>query len=234
VTREVKRPRPQESIAQLWAQAAHDLRQPVQAALLVTRTLEAETARVEQTRAARHVAAALESLCEMLEALALLSRIEAGLQVVPLRICQLSDVLAPAIREMAELATERGIPLQLRSIKGRVRSNPKLLVIAIRSLLLNAIRFGNGDSMRVCCRRRGSLLIFEVQFTGARLDAGNERNAFVQLSPLADRPIASELGFGLSLLEHLCQRLGHSLHYTKLPRDGQLLAMELPLVPTTL
>ena len=234
MTREVERPRPQESIAQLWAQAAHDLRQPVQAALLVTRTLEAETARVEQKRAAHHVAAALESLCEMLEALALLSRIEAGLQVVPLRICQLSNVLKPAMQEMAELAAERGVPLRLRSIKGVVRSNPKLLVIAIRSLLLNAIKFGNGDGMRVCCRRRGSLLIFEVQFKGALLDGGNERNAFVQLSPLADRPIASELGLGLSLLEHLCRRLGHSLHYTKLPQDGQLLAMELPLAPTTL
>jgi signal transduction histidine kinase len=233
VTRGGERPRQQESIAQLWAQAAHDLRQPVQAALLVSRMLEAESARAEQKRAARHVAAALESLCEMLEALALLSRIEAGLQVVSLRICQLSDVLEPAMREMAELAAERGIPLRLRSMQGLVRSNPKLLVIATRSLLLNAIKFGDGDRILACCRRRGSQLRLEVQFSGASLDGGNERNAFVQLSPLAGRPIASELGLGLSLLEHLCRRLGHSLHYTKLARDRQLLTMELPLAPTS-
>ena len=90
--------------------------------------LEAESARTAQKRAARHVAAALESLSEMLEALALLSRIEAGLQVVPLRICQLSDVLEPTMREITEIATERGIPLRLRSMRGVVRSNPKLLV----------------------------------------------------------------------------------------------------------
>jgi signal transduction histidine kinase len=234
VPRGGERPRQQESIAQLWAQAAHDLRQPVQAALLVTRMLEAELARAEQKRAARHVAAALESLSEMLEALALMSRIEAGLQVVPLRICQLSDVLEPTMREMTELAAERGISLRFRSVQGLVRSHPKLLVLATRSILLNAIKFGNGDRILACCRMRHGQLRFEVQYKGASPDGRDERNAFVQLSPLANRSIARELGFGLSLLEHLCRRLGHSLHHTKLPQDGQLLVIELPLAATSL
>jgi signal transduction histidine kinase len=234
VPRRGERLRQHESIAQLWAQAAHDLRQPVQAALLVTRMLEAEAARAEQKRAARHVAAALESLSEMLEALALMSRIEAGLQVVPLRICQLSDVLEPTLREMTELAAERGISLKFRSVQGLVRSHPKLLVLATRSVLLNAIRFGNGDRILACCRRRDGQLKLEVQYKGASPDGGGERNAFVQLSPLANRSIAGELGLGLSMLEHLCRRLGHSLRYAKLPRNAQLLAIELPLAPISL
>jgi signal transduction histidine kinase len=227
-------PRQHESIAQLWVQAAHDLRQPVQAALLVTRMLEAESVRADQKRAAGHVAAALESLSEMLEVLALMSRIEAGLQVVPLRICQLSDVLEPTTREMTELAEERGISLKFRRVQGLVRSHPKLLVLATRSILLNAIKFGNGDRILACCRRRDSQLRLEVQYKGASPDGGDERNAFVQLSPLANRSIAGELGLGLSMLEHLCRRLGHSLHHAKLPRNGQLLAIELPLAPISL
>jgi signal transduction histidine kinase len=228
------RPRQPESIAQLWAQAAHDLRQPVQAALLVTRMLETESARAEHKRAARHVAAALESLSEMLEALALMSRIEAGLQAVPSRICQLSDVLEPTMREMTELAAERGISLRFRNMRVSGRSHPKLLVLATRSVLLNAIKFGNGDRILACCRRRDGQLRLEVQYSGGSPDGGNERNAFVQLPPLANRSIACELGLGLPLLEHLCRRLGHSLHYAKLPRDGQLLVIELPLAPNSL
>ena len=234
VPRRGERLRQHESIAQLWAQAAHDLRQPVQAALLVTRMLEAEAARAEQKRAARHVAAALESLSEMLEVLALMSRIEAGLQVVPLRICQLSDVLEPTMREMTELAAERGISLRFRNMRVSGRSHPKLLVLATRSVLLNAIKFGNGDRILACCRRRDGQLRLEVQYSGGSPDGGNERNAFVQLPPLAHRSIACELGLGLSLLDHLCRRLGHSLHYAKLPRDGQLLVIELPLAPNSL
>ena len=174
------------------------------------------------------------SLSEMLETLALMSRIEAGLQVVPLRICQLSDVLEPTMREMTELAEERGISLRFRSVQGLVRSHPKLLVLATRSVLLNAIKFGNGDRVLACCRRRDGQLRLEVQYKGASPDGGDERNAFVQLSPLANRSIARELGLGLSMLDHLCRRLGHSLHHSKLPRNGQLLAIELPLAPISL
>lgn len=229
VSRGGQRPRQQEPIAQLWAQAAHDLRQPVQAALLVTRTLEVESTQAEQKRLACQAAGALEALCEMLEALALLSRIEAGVQVVPLRICELSEVLKPAMQEMTGLAEERGIRLRFRSIQGLVRSNPKLLVMATRSLLLNAIGLGRGDKILACCRKRGSRLSLEVQFSGAFPEGGNERNAFVQLSPLADRPAGGGLGLGLALLEHLCRRLGHTLHHARLPRNGQLLAIEMPL-----
>jgi signal transduction histidine kinase len=218
-------------VAQLWAHAAHDLRQPVQAALLVTRMLEAESTGLSQKRAARHIANSLESLSEMLEILTLLARIEAGLQVVPLSFCQLSDVLQPTLREVIEIATERGIPLQLRSLRGVVRSNPRLLGVAMRSLILNAIKFASGQRISVCCRRQGDHLSLEVQFRGTSLEGAHERKAFIQLPPLVDRPIGSQLGLGLSLLKHLCHRLGHTLCYTKLPKHGQLLALRVRLAP---
>jgi signal transduction histidine kinase len=224
----------EEPVAELWAHAAHDLRQPVQAALLVTKMLEAESTRLSQKRAARHIGIALESLSEILEILVLLSRIEAGLQVVPLSICQLSDVLQPTMRVVTDIATRRGIPLHVQSIRGVVRSNPRLLAVAARSLILNAIKFGSGDKVLVCCRKRGGQLRLEVQYRGTSLDGVNERKAFVQLPPLVDRQIPTELGLGVSLLKHLCHRLGHTVHYTKLPRKRQLLAMSVPLAPTSL
>jgi len=224
----------QKRVAQLWAHAAHDLRQPVQAALLVTRMLEAESTGLSQKRAARHIASSLASLSEILEILTLLARIEAGLQVVPLTFCQLSEVLQPTLREVTEIATKRGIPLQLRALRGVVRSNPRLLAVATRSLILNAIKFGSGQKILVSSRRHGDQLSLEVQFWGTSLDGAQEKKAFIQVSPVADRQIPSELGLGLSLLKHLCHRLGHTLHYTKLPKQGQLLAMRVRLAPPSL
>jgi len=224
----------QKRVAQLWAHAAHDLRQPVQAALLVTRMLEAESTGLSQKRAARHIANSLESLSDILEILTLLARIEAGLQVVPLTFCELSDVLQPILREATEIAKQRGIPLQLRRIRGVVRSNPRLLGVAMRSLILNAIKFGSGRTILVCCRRHDDQLSLEVQFRGTSLDGVHESKAFIQLSPLVDRQAPSELGLGLSLLKHLSHQLGHTLHYTKLPKQGQLLAMRVQLAPPSL
>ena len=132
--------------------------------------------------------------------------------------------------EIAEIAAERGIPLRLRNMRGMVRTNPKLLATATRSLLLNAIKFGTGEGIIACCRRRGSQLRLEVHFAGTSFDAAIQRSAFVQLLPTDDRPIATELGLGVSLLEYLCRQLGHSLYYTKSsPNAQQLLAIELSL-----
>jgi signal transduction histidine kinase len=216
------------SIAHLWAQAAHDLRQPVQAALLLARMFDGSSGPAELVRNARRIGTALESLCGMLETLTLLSRLEAGLQIVRSRTCELADVLAPTIQETGKIAAQRGIPLRFRNMRGLVRTNPKLLATATRSLLINGIKFGHGE-VHACCRRRDNQVSLEVRFRGPSLDTATRRSAFVELSSRADGSIASELGLGLALLEPLCRRLGHGLTYSSSPADGRLLAIALPL-----
>lgn len=229
MTRSAKRPDKHESIAFLWAQAVHDLRQPVQAALLLANILDGVSTPTEMRRAARGVESALESLYEMLEVMTLLARIDAGLQIVPLRTCQLADVLQPAMRELTRIAERRGIPLRLGKLRGVVRSHPKLLITAARSLFLNAIRFGNGSGILIGCRRSHDQLRLEFHFGGATLDKVRKNDAFVQLTPRSDRLIAGELGLGLALLKHLCRVLGHELQHAALGPDRQILAMSLPV-----
>lgn len=229
MTRRAKRPDNHASIAFLWAQAAHDLRQPVQTALLLANMLDAVSDPTELRRAARGIESALESLYEMLEVLTLLARIEAGLQIVPLCTCELADVLQPTIGELTKIAENRGIPLRLRKLRGVVRSNPKLLSTAARSLFLNAIRFGNGGDIVIGCRRSHDQLRLEFHFGGATRDRASKNHAFVQLTPRSDRLIAGELGLGLALLKRLCRVLGHELQHAALGPDRQILAMTLPV-----
>jgi signal transduction histidine kinase len=219
-----------EPTAQLWAQATHDLRQPVQGVLLLMKMLDHPSAGAEQKRTVRQIQAALLSLHDMLEVLNLLSRIEAGVQIVQLCACSLADILGPIVKEMAGIAAARGVTLTCRRTRGVVRSNPELLATAIRSLFLNAIEFGNGGDILGSWRRRSGQLRLEVRFRGVSLDAARERNAFVQLSPRTGGPIAGDLGLGPVLLEHLCRRLDHDLQYTRQLADEQLLALELPLL----
>jgi signal transduction histidine kinase len=230
VTRSANHPGNDEPIAGLWAQAAHDLRQPVQAALLLTNILDEVPDRTELRGTTRHIRSALQSFAEMLEILTLLARIEAGLQVVPLRACRIADDLEPVMQELAEIAAKRGILLQVRRLRGLVRSHPKLLVMASRSLVLNAIRHGDGREIEVSCRPCGHHLSLEVRFSGAALDKGSNKHAFVQLSPQGNRQGVGELGLGLPLLNHLCGQLGHGLQHTPLGAERQLLALTLPLL----
>ena len=172
--------------------------------------LDGSSGPAELARNARRVGTALESLNGMLEVLTLLSRLEAGLQIVRLRTCELADVLAPTIKETEKIAAQRGIPLRFRNMRGLVRTNPKLLATATRSLLINGIKFGHGE-VHACCRRCDNQVSLEVRFRGPSLDAATRRSAFVELPSRADGSIASELGLGLALLEPLCRRLGHGL-----------------------
>ncbi len=216
------------SIAELWAQAAHDLRQPVQAALLLSNMLDDASAPPELRRAAQHITTSLRSLYSMLEFLTVLSRLEAGRQRAPLRNCQLNDVFAATLRQTAKLAAERGIVLRTRNVRHLVRSNPQLLAITIKSLLLNAIKFGNGDQIIARCRRRHDEVGVEIHFRCSSLDPASENTAFFELPSATAN--ASEIGVGLVLLRRLCQRLGHKLERGAMPADGHLLRIWLPRV----
>jgi signal transduction histidine kinase len=223
-----RRPGGHNPAASLWLQAAHDLRQPVQAAQLLAGALDDVSEPDRLKRTARGIESALQSLQEMLGAMALLARIEAGLQKVELGPCELAGVLEPALCELAEIAGKRRIPLRLGEMQGSVRSDPKLLRVAARSLVLNAIRFGDGREIAVGCRRRRDHLSLGVEFS-ATPDAEIDRHAFIQLTAPGDRLICGELGLGFLLLGRLCDALGHQLRHAALGPDRQLLALKLPL-----
>jgi signal transduction histidine kinase len=217
------------SIAGIWVKAAHDLRQPVQAALLLSRALEDLTDPAELKRTASYLEGAMRSLHEMLEALLLLSRVEAGVHSIAMRTCDLAEVLRPGMQEAANLAGKRGRQLRLRGPSGTVHSHPTLFAATAKSLVVNAIEFGTGEDILLACRRRGNQASLEVVFKGAEINAVDAKRAFIQLSP----PFGDETGgvaaFGPALLEHVCRLLGKGLERgTPLP-GWQRLGLLLPL-----
>ena len=218
-----------DSMALLWAQAAHDLRQPVQTAQLLASLLDATGGRAELERAACGIAAALQSLHEMLEALTLIARSEAGLLPVERRPCRLADILEPALRALEEPVAGRGSRLRLRTLQGEVLSHPGLLALAGRSLVLNAVRLGDRGDILVGCRRARDALTLEVRFGGPPPGDGAGAHAFVQLPPAGDRMSAGELGLGLALLRRLCRPLGHELRQTVSESGWRRLALTMPL-----
>jgi signal transduction histidine kinase len=216
-------------IAGIWVKAAHDLRQPVQAALLLSRALEDLSDPAELKRTAGYLEGAMRSLHEMLEALLLLSRFEAGVQSIAMRTCDFAEVLRPGMQEAANLAGKRGRELRLRGLSGTVRSHPTLLAATAKSLVVNAIEFGTGEDILLACRRRGNQASLEVVFKGAEINAVDAKRAFIQPSP----PLGDETGgvaaFGPALLEHVCRLLGKGLERgTPLP-GWQRLGLLLPL-----
>ena len=220
---------PDASIASIWVKAAHDLRQPVQAALLLSRALEDLSDPAELKRTAGYLEGAIRSLHEMLEAILLLSRSEAGVHSIAMRGCDLAEVLQPGLQEAMDLAGKRGRQVRLRGLRGAVRSHPALLASTAKSLIVNAIEFGAGGDILLAGRRRGNQMSLEVVFKGADINAVDAKRALIQLSPQLSASTGGVAAFGPALLEHVCRLLGKGLeHGTPLP-GWRRLGLLLPL-----
>ena len=143
--------------------------------------LDGVSAPPDVRRAARHIGASLNALYGMLEFLVVLSRLEAGIRSAPQRNCQLADVLAVPLREASKVAARRGVAFACVACAGWSKQ-PTSAGDGHQSLLLNAIKFGSGDEITACCRRRGDQVAFEVRFTTAAVDPASETSAFFELS----------------------------------------------------
>ena len=216
------------SIARIWAQAAHDLRQPVQAALLLAGGLDSASEPAELKRTAKHIDDSLRCLDDMLELLILLSRIEAGLQMAAPRSCELADLLEPVVQETTAIAAARNRRLRVGATEGIVRSHPQLLAAAARSLVLNAIEFADGDEISLACRRRDNTVRLEAAFEGTRIDAEMAKRAFVQLAPPRKGSADGVLGLGPVLLQHVCRVLGHAFEHEQPSAGRRQLTLVLP------
>jgi signal transduction histidine kinase len=210
---------------QLWVQANHDLRQPLQALFFMTRSLaRAGDAKVRETAA--YMEAALQGLQNKLELVTELSRLEAGSKVPQLCTCALADICQSLMPKMTTLAAGHDIDLRSRLGDAKVVSDGQLLNLMVRSLMLNAIKLANRGDVLMASRKRGKRVSLEVYFKSAPIGDAQTKGAFVQLSP-KDQP-SSELGLGLGFIEHLGQSLDHQLERKILPNAGVRLALLLP------
>jgi signal transduction histidine kinase len=209
--------------AVLWARASHDLRQPVQALLLLTRILSSGSHDPALRRTVEHMDKALHGLQGMLELLSELSRLE----TLELHRCALPELHDRVMGEMERVAEQHGIGLRSRSPRGVVRSDAKLLAMVFKSLVMNAIRLGRGDDILVGWRQRGSHVRLELYFKAPPISAIQAQKALIELRDRRDEGPTGEFGLGLGFIGNLCRALGHDLELTPLAAGGQRLAVML-------
>jgi two-component system, sensor histidine kinase len=214
----------------LWVQASHDLRQPVQAVLLLARTLPS-TPPAELAAVARHLESAVQGLQRMLETLADLARLEAGLVDAGIAPCPLLEAAARALEEAGWACEERGVSVRRALGPWIVRSNAKRLSGLIASLVLNAIRNARGSEIVMASRRRGSRLDLEVYYRGPAGATCEARGAFIELRRGSGE---SELALGPAAAAHLARALGHSLAVQPLSGGGQRYVLSMSLADPAL
>lgn len=213
------------------AAASHDLRQPVQALLLLSDLLLKESLPAEARRVAEQIQSSLGGLGGMLDGMLDISKLEAGLVAPHPEPVDIGALLARLHGEFAPLAERGGQDLRLVAPPMATRTDPGLLERVLRNLLSNALRYAPGGRVLLGARRRGDRLQIEVWDSGIGIaDQHIDRifQDFYQVGNAA-RDRREGLGLGLSIAKRLVTMLDGRIDVTSSLGRGSRFTVSLPL-----
>lgn len=213
------------------AAASHDLRQPVQALLLLSDLLMKEELPAGARRMAEQIQSSLGGLGGMLDGMLDISKLEAGLVAPNPETVDIAALLGRLHGEFAPLAEKVGQSLRLVAPPLTTRTDPRLLERVLRNLLANALRFAPGGRVLLGARRRGNRLQIEVWDSGIGIaDQHIDRifQDFFQVGNAA-RDRREGLGLGLSIAKRLVTMLGGTIDVTSSLGRGSRFTVCLPL-----
>ncbi len=214
----------------LFAAAAHDIRQPLQAVHLLLDAARNEMDTTARNRLLDRMELAARTTDELLTSLIDLSRLEAGTiqpDVEPFRAQRLLDGIAASHRGRAEV---KG--LSLRTVPSRLvlDSDPIWAERIIAIFVANAIRFTDRGRILVGLRRHGDSCQIEVWDTGIGIPDDKIATTFEAFRRLPTTAAESGLGLGLAIADRLAELLGHEIVVRSVASRGSLFALRLPCV----
>jgi signal transduction histidine kinase/ActR/RegA family two-component response regulator len=213
------------------AAASHDLRQPLQALILMLRLLESRASDAKTLDLVGDAQGALDIMARLLNALLDMSKLDAGLVVPAMAPFDVGALLKRLGRQFAPQADEKGLDLRVVAPDVWGMSDVGLLERIIENLLANAVRYTDEGRILLGCRRRGDRLAIEVWDTGVGIAEDQQAEIFSEFHQIgnAERNLTRGLGLGLAIVDRLATLLGHSIDLRSAPGGGSVFTVELPL-----
>ncbi|HEY0835685.1 MAG TPA: PAS domain-containing sensor histidine kinase, partial [Azospirillum sp.] len=213
------------------AAASHDLRQPLQSALLFASALAPHVTSERGASMVSSLEKSLNVLCSLLDRLLDISKLDAGEvtpRVGPLPASRLFDELNDAY---APRAAARGLGWRVAAVPATLRSDPELLGRILRNLIENALRYTERGSIALEARVEGAELVIEVHDTGPGIAPENQEAIFREFHRLQRPDIGGEkgLGLGLAIVRRLANLLDHPLALRSRLGEGSVFTVRVAL-----
>lgn len=212
------------------AAASHDLRQPLNAAVLYLESIRQDALEKTDAENLRGIGLALDNLNGMLSTLLDISRLDSGgLQPEPsdFHLQPLFDRLA---REYTSIAQLDELTLKVMPTSAAVHSDTTLLETVLRNLLSNAIKYTETGRILMGVRLKGDRISIEVRDTGIGIKEEHIGRIYDEFwrAPGSSRPDRGSAGLGLSIVERICHLLGTNIRTRSTPGKGSTFSLELP------
>ncbi|MBB3268371.1 two-component system CheB/CheR fusion protein [Azospirillum sp. OGB3] len=213
------------------AAASHDLRQPVQAAVLFHHLLSGQDLPPASARLLTSLGNTLTALHLMLEEILHVSRLDAGVVDVQAKPFRLRTLIGRLVEEFGPLADAAGLTLRSVDTGVTVRSDPKLLGRILQNLLANAVKYTDRGRILIGCRRAGGAVRVQVWDTGRGIPEGQLKAIFEEFHQVGNlgRDRRQGLGLGLSIVDRLALLLHHPIGVRSDPGRGSVFEIVVPL-----
>lgn len=219
-----------QSKTRFLAAASHDLRQPLNSALLFLESLDEGAMTPSNRELVGRTKVALASLNNLLGTLLDSARLDSGgitPQACDFQMSVLFDRLGP---EFAGVARAAGINLKFIPCSAWVHTDLHLLEAVLRNFVSNAIRYTPRGRVLIGCRRRGDGLAIQVHDTGIGIEPEHLPRIFEEYFqvPMADRPRDAGIGLGLSIVTRIARLLSLDCTVTSRTGAGSCFSVRVP------
>ncbi|QIK37870.1 response regulator [Caldichromatium japonicum] len=228
--------------SQFLANVSHELRTPLNSILLLSKMLSAEGSGLSpaQRRQAQVIHEAGRDLCDMIDNILDISRIEAGqlaLNIEPVELCPLLEDL---IELFSPQLADKPVELILRldpNLPDLIETDRDKLRQILKNFLSNAIKFTERGEVRLEASLFPGMpkpLVLSVIDTGIGIPRDKQEiifEAFRQADGSTRRRYGGT-GLGLAISRELANLLGGVIEVESTPGTGSCFALWLPLVPS--
>ncbi|WP_432729840.1 ATP-binding response regulator [Variovorax sp. W6] len=219
--------------SRFFASASHDLRQPVHALALFSRSLERDLAEHPLAPVAGRVVQATDAVSGLLNAMLDISKIDAG-TVVPQ---PMEIAVDPLFLRLAQLfeprAQQAGLSLRFHTAPEWLQTDPDLLLRVLTNFVDNALKYTRSGGILVSARPRGDRLRLAVWDTGLGIAPEHLPHVFDEFYQVDNpqRDVARGLGIGLAIVKRLVDLLSGEIGVRSRQDRGSVFWVDLPRRP---
>jgi signal transduction histidine kinase len=209
------------------AAASHDLRQPLNAAILYLEAIDRTRVGAADAESLNGIGLALGALDSLLSALLDISRLDSGglhPQPTHFPLASLFDRLA---REYAPAAEAKELKLFVAPSNAIVHGDIMLLETVLRNLLSNAIKYTEKGQVSMHARQSGDGISILVVDTGTGIEAEHRERIFDEFwrAPGAGGGDKGSMGLGLAIVQRICHLLDTEITVDSEPGSGSTFSL---------
>jgi CheY-like chemotaxis protein len=224
-----------EAKSQFLANMSHEIRTPLTAILGFADVLHTRVQDPEDLASINTIKENGDHLCQILNDILDLAKIESGKMVARNEDCDIVSILTHMRSLMAVRATNKGLTLTIElngDIPCTIQSDAKMLRQILLNLVGNAIKFTETGGIRlaVSCLREEQLLEIAVIDSGVGIEQEKLDVLFLpfeQVDNSATR-VAEGTGLGLAISKHLAELLGAQMRVESALNKGSTFRLSIP------